>query len=72
MGLSLRSNGSEFCGPRVARVGVDSHWDWSFLGGSKVIHRPKLARCDLYQKGSGVYASCNPFSPPLLLNIHSM
>nr|XP_023887432.1 protein ABA DEFICIENT 4, chloroplastic isoform X6 [Quercus suber] len=31
--------------------------DWSFLGGSKVISTPKVARCALYQKGSGVYAS---------------
>ncbi|KAL0015314.1 hypothetical protein SO802_002383 [Lithocarpus litseifolius] len=57
MGFSLRSNGSEFCGQWVARVGVDMYRDWSFLGGSKVISTPKVARCALYQKGSGVYAS---------------
>jgi hypothetical protein len=42
-------------------VGVDSHCEWSFIGGSRVIFKPKLARCVLYQKSSGVYASCNPF-----------
>ncbi|XP_050269790.1 protein ABA DEFICIENT 4, chloroplastic isoform X1 [Quercus robur] len=56
-GFSLRSNGSEFCGQLVARVGVNMDRDWSFLGGSKVISTPKFARCALYQKGSGVYAS---------------
>ncbi|KAF3949419.1 hypothetical protein CMV_024706 [Castanea mollissima] len=57
MGFSLRSNGSEFCGQRVARVGVNMHRDWSFLGGSKIISTPKVARCALYQKGSGVFTS---------------
>ncbi|XP_062150587.1 protein ABA DEFICIENT 4, chloroplastic isoform X2 [Alnus glutinosa] len=56
-GFSLRSNGSELCGQRVARVGVDLHCEWSFIGGSRVIFKPKLARCVLYQKSSGVYAS---------------
>nr|XP_023887428.1 protein ABA DEFICIENT 4, chloroplastic isoform X3 [Quercus suber]POE67393.1 protein aba deficient 4, chloroplastic [Quercus suber] len=57
-GFSLRSNGSEFCGQRVARVGVNMDRDWSFLGGSKVISTPKVARCALYQKGSGVATGC--------------
>jgi len=56
-GFSLRSSGSELCGQRVARVGVDLHSEWSFMGGSRIIFKPKLARCALYQKSSGVYAS---------------
>nr|XP_023887430.1 protein ABA DEFICIENT 4, chloroplastic isoform X5 [Quercus suber]XP_023887431.1 protein ABA DEFICIENT 4, chloroplastic isoform X5 [Quercus suber] len=36
--------------------------DWSFLGGSKVISTPKVARCALYQKGSGVFLLNSNFS----------
>lgn len=56
-GFSRRSNGSELCGQWVARVGGNLHREWSFIGGSRVIIRPKPERHVLYQKGSAVYAS---------------
>ncbi|XP_041007830.1 protein ABA DEFICIENT 4, chloroplastic isoform X1 [Juglans microcarpa x Juglans regia] len=62
IGFSRRSYGSEFCGQPVATVGVDLCPDWSFGGGSRVIFRPKLERCVLYRKGSGVNASWLPSS----------
>ncbi|KAJ6707633.1 PROTEIN ABA DEFICIENT 4 CHLOROPLASTIC [Salix viminalis] len=54
---SLRSNNIKLFGQRVARVGVDLHRDWSFLGGSRIIIHSKLTNFLVYQKSSGVKAS---------------
>ncbi|XP_037491763.1 uncharacterized protein LOC105638732 [Jatropha curcas] len=59
--FSLKSDSTELFGQRIARVEADLLNSWSFLGGSRITIQPKLARSIVYQKRSGVYASCNPF-----------
>ncbi|KAJ7971227.1 protein ABA DEFICIENT 4, chloroplastic [Quillaja saponaria] len=52
----IRSYGAELCGQCAMKARVDSSRNWSFIGGSRVILKPKAAR-SLYRKNSGVYAS---------------
>ena len=58
--LSLQSNSTQLFGQQVVTEGAHLRGDWSFKGGSRVIVRPKLERFVLYQKGSGINASCDP------------
>ncbi|XP_057993626.1 protein ABA DEFICIENT 4, chloroplastic isoform X1 [Hevea brasiliensis] len=55
--FSLKSNSTELFGQQLTRVEADLLSNWSFLGGSRITIRPKLARFTLCQKCSGVYAS---------------
>ncbi|XP_002521222.2 protein ABA DEFICIENT 4, chloroplastic [Ricinus communis] len=55
--FSLGSNSTELSGRQVAKLGADLLSDWSFIGGSRIAIRPKLARAIVYRKHSGVHAS---------------
>lgn len=59
--FTLKSNSTELFGKHVLMVGRDKHRNWSFMGGSSVVVRPKLDKFVLYQKGSRICASCDPF-----------
>ena len=58
--LSLRSNSTELFGQQVVTEGAHLQGRWSFIGGSRVIFRPKLERFVLAQKAFGINASCDP------------
>ncbi|XP_015881352.3 protein ABA DEFICIENT 4, chloroplastic isoform X2 [Ziziphus jujuba] len=55
--FTLKSNSTELFGKHVLMVGRDKHRNWSFMGGSSVVVRPKLDKFVLYQKGSRICAS---------------
>lgn len=58
----IRSNGAELCKGRIVRSRVNLSGDWSFIGGSRIIVKPKATRLLLhYPKRGQMQASCNPF-----------
>lgn len=59
--LTLRSSSTELYGKQVVTVGADLDRNWSFMGGSKVIVRPKPEKFILYQKSSRICATCDLF-----------
>ncbi|EXC55389.1 hypothetical protein L484_001189 [Morus notabilis] len=55
--LSLRSNNTELFGQQVVTEGAHLQRDWNFIGGSRVIFRPKLKRFVPSEKAFGINAS---------------
>lgn len=55
--LSLRSNSTGLFGQQVVTEGASLQGHWSFIGGSRVIFRPKLERFVLSQKAFRINAS---------------
>ncbi|XP_010660424.1 protein ABA DEFICIENT 4, chloroplastic isoform X2 [Vitis vinifera] len=55
--FALKGMSTELFGQQVARAGAMRSSEWSFMRGSRIIIRPKVARFVFYRKGSGVYAS---------------
>lgn len=55
--FALKGMSTELFGQQVARAGAMRSSEWSFMRGSRIIIRPKVARFMFYRKGSGVYAT---------------
>lgn len=58
----IRSNGTELCTKHISRSRVGLSGDWSFIGGSRIVVKPKATRSLHYPRSSQIHASCNPFS----------
>ncbi|KAK7394155.1 hypothetical protein VNO78_14675 [Psophocarpus tetragonolobus] len=56
--LPIRSNGAELCNRRIVRSRVNLSGDWSFIGGSRIVVKPKATRLLHYPKPGGMQASC--------------
>ncbi|KAI4352222.1 hypothetical protein L6164_006495 [Bauhinia variegata] len=56
LSFPIRSNGAPLCNQRIVRSRVNLSRDWSFIGGSRVILKPKVARFVHGRKSSPVYA----------------
>ncbi|KAG4926153.1 protein ABA DEFICIENT 4, chloroplastic-like [Glycine soja] len=55
----IRSNGAELCDGHIVRSRVNLSGDWSFIGGSRIIVKPKATRLLLhYPKRGQMQASC--------------
>lgn len=52
-----RSNGAELCNRGIARSSVNLCGDWSFIGGSRIIFKPKATRLLHSPKNSRILAS---------------
>ncbi|KAK2986802.1 hypothetical protein RJ640_011027, partial [Escallonia rubra] len=55
--VALEGVNTELFGQHVAGIGARLHNEWTFVGGSRAIIKPKLRSFIPHKKGPGVYAS---------------
>ncbi|XP_004489142.1 protein ABA DEFICIENT 4, chloroplastic-like [Cicer arietinum] len=55
--FSIRNNGVELCTQRISRSRVGISGDWSFIGGSRIVVKPKATTSVCYPKRSQTHAS---------------